>query len=123
MDWRTVWRMARVAAVTAPAMINTVYSARRRERDDSNMQTYTRGTEGPHHNMSELALVGASLLAMDLRSLRGVRRYALSLATIASGLAPTGGDASGNKKGDRGSPVAFFGSVEALTALLPPCFN
>ncbi|PMZ77900.1 hypothetical protein C1X65_04270 [Pseudomonas sp. FW305-70] len=35
--------------------------------------------------------VGASLLAMNLRTLRGVRLAALSLATIASKLAPTGG--------------------------------
>ncbi|CAI8896995.1 hypothetical protein EMIT0P12_30752 [Pseudomonas sp. IT-P12] len=34
--------------------------------------------------------MGASLLAMDMRPLQGVRPPALSLATLASKLAPTG---------------------------------
>ncbi|MNL66195.1 hypothetical protein D3C87_1906200 [compost metagenome] len=85
-------------------------------------RAYTRNTEGSHDNMSDLALVGASLLAMEVNDNAGHQTARVVHASFASGLASAGGW-PGNKKGDRDNPVAFSGAVQALTALLPPGFH
>ena len=56
--------------------------------------------------------VGASLLAMDLRTARGTRLPAFSLTTIASGLAPTGALAN---EVDLARPAALRNSAKAAS--------